>query len=396
VERADLARLLGAPSRPGRVPVAVAESDPAVFMSAFARAVATGGNVFLADPAWRATERFELVRHLEGARADERGWLMIPSGGSGGVVKFARHDGSTIAAAVAGFSAHFDLPRVNSVGILPLHHVSGFMAWMRSLLTGGTYVPWSWKELESGRFPAQTPPGCCLSLVPTQLQRLLGSSGAVEWLRKFRVIFIGGAPAWDGLLDQARRLGLPLSACYGATETAAMATAQKPEQFLAGQRGCGAPLPHVRIEIVAGGVVRVSAESLFRGYFPASSSERSWTTGDLGSLDDGGNLVILGRRDDLILTGGEKVTPAEVEAALRSSGEFEDVAVVGLPDPEWGQKVVACYPAMARAPDTERLRAALAGLAPFKHPKSYVGVTPWPRSAQGKINRAELARLAAR
>ena len=98
---------------------------------------------------------------------------MIPSGGAGGGLKFARHDGRTISAAVSGFRLHFGIERVNSVSVLPLHHVSGFMAWMRSALTGGVFVPWPWKEAESGRFPADKPPDCCLSLVPTQLQRLL-------------------------------------------------------------------------------------------------------------------------------------------------------------------------------------------------------------------------------
>jgi O-succinylbenzoic acid--CoA ligase len=106
-------------------------------------------------------------------------------------------------------------------------------------------------------------------------------------------------------------------------------------------------------------------------------------------------LVIFGRNDDVIVTGGKKVSAAEVEAALLASGEFEDVAVVGLPDAEWGQVVVACHPAGARAPRTERLARALSGLAPYKRPKRYAAISPWPRNAQGKVNRAELRILAA-
>jgi O-succinylbenzoic acid--CoA ligase len=76
------------------------------------------------------------------------------------------------------------------------------------------------------------------------------------------------------------------------------------------------------------------------------------------------------------------------------SGEFDDVAVIGIPDPEWGEVVVACHPAGARRPAAERLGEALSGLASFKRPKRYVAVSPWPRNPQGKINRTELLRLA--
>ena len=394
MERGDLAKLLGARAAPtGRVSRVVLESDPARFMSSFAEAASAGGNVFLADSAWRSAERAELARLVEAGGAGERGWLMIPSGGAGGALKFARHDGWTIAAAVEGFRRHFGMERVNSVGVLPLHHVSGFMAWMRSALTGGSFTPWNWKEVEAGRLPPAPPADGCISLVPTQLQRLLASAEAVAWLRKFRIIFLGGGPSWEGLVGEAARLGLPLSPCYGSTETAAMVAALKPEQFLGGWRGCGTPLPHAKVDLVDG-VLRGAGESVFRGYFPEIRAERSWLSGDLGSFDSRGSLIIHGRQDDIIITGGKKVSPGEVEAALRLAGEFEDVAVIGLPDPEWGQLVVACHPPLARALDRGRIEAALSGLAPFKHPKRYAGISPWPRNPQGKIERAELARLA--
>jgi O-succinylbenzoic acid--CoA ligase len=363
-------------------------------MASFATGVAGGGNLFLANPSWSSAERAELARLLGEDECSDRGWLMIPSGGAVGGLKFARHDGWTIAAAVDGFRRHFGMERVDSVCVLPLHHVSGFMAWMRSALTGGSFIPWAWKDIEAGRFPPNVPAGCCLSLVPTQLQRLLASSGAVAWLRKFGIVFIGGGPVWEGLVEEAAQLELPLSPSYGATETAAMVAALRPDQFLGGRRGCGAPLPHARIDVAGGGVVRVAGESLFRGYYPEIRNERSWITGDIGAFNPEGSLFILGRVDDIIMTGGKKVSPAEVEAALRSSGEFDDIAVIGLPDPDWGQRVVACHPAGARAPSLDKVKAALSGLAPFKHPKRYAGISPWPRNAQGKIDRAELARLA--
>jgi O-succinylbenzoic acid--CoA ligase len=173
-----------------------------------------------------------------------------------------------------------------------------------------------------------------------------------------------------------------------------MATAVRPAEFLAGMRGCGSPLPHAAVDFV-GGVVRVTGDSVFRGYYPELRADRAWLTEDLGHFGPDGSLVIEGRRDDVIITGGQKVSPPEVEALLRASGEFADVVVVGVPDPEWGQSVVACHPRAARPIAREAVDAALVDIAAYKRPKHYVEVSPWPRNAQGKISRPELARLAA-
>ena len=371
---------------------AVVDEDPGAFLASFADAVAAGGEVFLANPAWRSRERQELAALMQASEPASEGWLMVPSGGSGGRLKFARHDLGTLEAAVRGFQRHFGMGRVSSIGVLPLHHVSGLVAWMRSVLTGGTYIPAAWKELEAGRLPERIPNECCISLVPTQLGRLMASPASADWLRRFRVIFVGGGPAWAALTERAAELRLPLSPCYGATETAAMATALRPEEFLRGVRGCGSALPHASVDFVQG-VVRISGESLFRGYYPERSASRSWLTEDLGGFNGDASLVILGRRDSVIVTGGKKVSPQEVEAVLRRSGQFEDVAVIGLPDPDWGEAVVACHP--PGAPRMGEVEAALAELEPFQRPKRYVAVSPWPRNDQGKIDRADLARLAA-
>ena len=131
---------------------------------------------------------------------------------------------------------------------------------------------------------------------------------------------------------------------------------------------------------------------MFRGYFPEWRSERDFTTDDLGFIDGHGHVQVTGRRDGMIITGGKKVQPAEVEAALRATGEFDDVAVLGVPDTEWGEAVVACYPVTARAPDLDRVARTLAlQLAAPARPKRYMAVADWPRNAQGKLNRTLLA-----
>ncbi len=350
-----------------------------------------GGFVFLCDPHWTTAERDEARRQFDAARAlpaPDLGWLAIRTGGSGGGVKFARHDAATLTAAVDGFARHFSLARVNTVGVLPPWHISGLMARLRCAATKGHYVDATWKDLERGlypRLPDAEP--WVISLVPTQLQRLLASEPGVRWLGRFALVSVGGGPLWPGLAEAACERGLRLSASYGMTETAAMVAAQRPEDFLAGDRSCGRALPHAQLTIDASGRIVIRGASLFRGYFPAVQTEGEWTTEDLGELDGGGRLHVRGRADEMIITGGRKVFPAEIEAALLASGVVTDVVVLGVPDAEWGQRVVAFHPASSPAPDFTRV---LRQLAPHQRPKAFVAIADWPRTAQGKVNRAAL------
>ena len=400
MDRLELTRRLEAVLGPvpagaaGRTGIAVvAEREPARFKAALAAAVAGRGPVVLADPGWGERERGELRALLAAGDATERGerddgWLLIPSGGTGGRVKLARHDGATLAAAAAGFADHFGIRKVDAVGVLPLHHVSGLMGWLRSVVTGGRHAAADWKDVEAGRWPEPPAGGTAtLSLVPTQLQRLLGRPEAEAWLRRFAAVAVGGGPAWAELLERAAAARVPLAPSYGMTETAAMATALRPEEFLAGGRSSGRALPHARVEIGADGRIGVGGASLFRGYYPERRHGTIFRTEDTGNFDAQGCLHVAGRSDAAIVTGGKKVQPAEVEAALRASGECDDVAVIGVPDPEWGEAVVACYPGGGRRPDAAKAAAALPGWA---RPKRWVPVEPWPRNAQGKVNRAVL------
>lgn len=398
MERADLAALLGrrlslfAPR--DRV---VCEDSADGFQRAFADAVADGGTVFLADPRWTSMERAQfdaLCREGQGQPAGDggRGWLCIPTGGSTGLIKLARHDTHTLQAAITGFCRHFECGRVDVCGVLPLHHVSGLMAWLRTVVSGGVYQAGDWHEIQRGRRPDLDAREPFLSLVPTQLQRLLGDPGAEEWLRRFAAVFIGGGPVWPELLDAAQEAKLPISLSYGMTETAAMVTALRPAEFAQGHRSSGRSLPHAHVFLDAEESVVIEAESLFLGYYPALPEKiRQWSPRDRGALDREGYLSILGRTDDLIITGGEKVDPGVVEQVLRSTGAFSDVAVLGVRDPDWGQVVVACYPARQPTPDWAHVQEVVKSqLSAFRRPKRYLPIDPWPRNEQGKLNRGRL------
>lgn len=373
MERAELRRLLEA--------TGVAEEREGVF--------------FLCDPRWGKAER-EQVRKLRELRANdgaEEGWVCVPTGGTSGAIKFARHDERTLGAAARGFVEHFGVQKVNAVDVLPPFHVSGLMARVRCAVSGGTHVAWEWKRLERGERPvvSEDEPWV-LSLVPTQLQRLLAAKEAAEWLRRFRVVLIGGAPAWKELLDAAAEARVRVALSYGMTETAAMVAAQRPEEFFAGDRSSGTAMPHAKIVCEADGAIAIEGASLFRGYWPEWRAARSLETSDEGEIDESGRLRVRGRRDAVIITGGEKVNPLEVEMVLRASGQFDDVAVVGVPDAEWGAAVVACYPRGKRAIDWRAVERGLAALAGFKRPKRFVAVAEWSRNEQGKVRRSELVR----
>jgi len=354
---------------------------------------AVGRMLFVLDPGWgpEARREAEALLTLPDGRPpqEERGWLALPTGGSGGGVKWARHDEATLAAAVAGLRAHFLIGSINAVDVLPAHHVSGLMARVRAEVSGGTHLPWAWKRLEAGDCPELLgrPDGWVLSLVPTQLQRLLRQPAATAWLRGLRVVFLGGGPAWPDLLRRAREEGLRLAPSYGMTETAAMVAAVRPEEFLAGREELR-PLPHAELAVDGEGRLRVSGASVCRGLWPEWRDEGRWTTGDRAEAR-GEGWVILGRADQVIITGGRKVDAARVEAALRGAGVWDDVVVLGMPDPEWGESVVAFHPAGSPRADPV---AALAGLAAWERPRRWVAIEVWPRNAAGKVDRAALRR----
>ncbi len=364
------------------------------------------GFTFLVDPNWTDPQRaqFNALLKSEVVANTGQGWLCIPTGGSSGTVRFARHDESTLGAAVKGFCAHFDLSQVNVVDVLPPWHVSGLLARVRSAATGGRHVPWDWKRLAGSDYPVlEENIPWLLSLVPTQLQRLLNQPSAKRWMERLSLVIVGGGPVWADLAAEARNSNIPIVISYGMTETAAMVASQTVNEFKAGDRSCGYPLPHARVMIrpelseaiheSESGIVCVSGESVMRGYFPNFGAEGNFETADFGRVDADGRLHIDGRRDDVIITGGEKVNLREVEAVLCSTGSFSDVAVVAVSHPEWGEEMVACYLAEVAISPTE-IDALVSGvnLARHQRPKRYLAIPAanWPRNAQGKLNRTVL------
>jgi o-succinylbenzoate---CoA ligase len=331
--------------------------------------------------------------------------ILIATGGSSGQIRFATHTWETLSAAVWGFRQHFQIDRVNSCCVLPLYHVSGLMQFMRSFLTGGKLALYPFKELETGELPNFDPADFFLSLVPTQLQRLLQAERS-DWLAAFRAVLLGGAPAWADLLEQAKRSRIPLAPTYGMTETAAQIATLKPTEFWQGETNCGRVLPHAQVTIRDQqgyplapnqiGRITIQSPSLTLGYFPNYfEAPTEFQTDDLGYVDDRGYLTVVGRNSSKIITGGENVFPAEVEAVIRSTRSIADVCVFGLPDRHWGEVVTAVYVPLEPQISLTELRSFLTKtLSNYKQPKHWIAVKQLPRNAQGKLNYAQLKAIA--
>jgi O-succinylbenzoic acid--CoA ligase len=217
---------------------------------------------------------------------------------------------------------------------------------------------------------------------------------------------LGGAPAWAELLEEARRQNIPLATTYGMTETASQVVTLKPEAFLSGNNSSGKVLPHAQVTIrsttgeILGanqtGIITIQTDSLALGYYPKRFTQQPYfQPDDLGFFDEQGYLTVVGRRSNKIITGGENVFPAEVEAAILATQVVADVCVIGLPDHYWGQVVTAVYIPSSLDVSTASLQAAVENkLSKFKQPKYWVAVETLPRNAQGKVNYDQLKKMA--
>lgn len=401
--------------RPGTGPVLVAESNPLVFLAEFFAALLAGRPVVIGSFAWAEREwaRAEEILGGDGMvfatdgvgcsatgsrapGADLRpGEILIPTGGSSGALRFARHSWETLAAAAEGFRTHFGGGAVDSLCVLPLYHVSGLMQAVRSLMSGGTFIPLEWQRVAQGEVPFGA--NQFLSLVPTQLHRLLARECDLTWMRELKAIPLGGAAASAALLEKAAEQRLPIALSYGMTETAAMVTALRPEEFAGGRRDCGSSLPHAQVRVGARGSIRVKSASLFCGYAPGDAGAGEWwETGDVGSWSPEGGLEIAGRAGRWIVTGGEKVSLDEVEEVLKHEAGVKEVTAFGVEDPEWGQALAAAYVPGQGGQSIDARRALAGRLMPHKIPKFLFPLEELPRTAAGKIDRARLEQIAGR
>ncbi|WP_445630610.1 2-succinylbenzoate--CoA ligase [Nostoc sp. DSM 114167] len=404
--------------------IILAEREPVRFLASFIAACAANCPVFLCNPDWGTQEWqqvFDLVQPDIIWGMGHGAWnignenniqcpipnsIMIPTGGSSGQIKFAIHTWETLTASIQGFTEYFQLKQVNSFCVLPLYHVSGLMQFMRSFTTVGKLNIQPFKAVESSQILNIKQSEFFISLVPTQLQRLLQNPELTKWLSQFNTVLLGGAPAWNELLEKARFHRIRLAPTYGMTETASQIATLKPDDFLSGKISSGQILPHAKVtirnqqgEILNSnqiGNITIQAQSLALGYYPITrENQTDFQVDDLGFLDEQGYLNIVGRNSDKIITGGENIYPAEIESAIQATQMVADICVIGIPDKHWGQALTAIY--IPNKSDTSALKIQTLlkdKLSRFKIPKYWIPQQNLPRNSQGKINRQQLQQIA--
>ena len=402
-------------------------SNPLEFLAAYMACAMLQCPVFLGNPAWTQQEREQaqaiadphLIWSDQGTdvfptatpNPTALGWIMVPTGGTSGQIKFAIHTWKTLGAAVSGMQQFFfraESTPIHSCCVLPLYHVSGLMQFMRSLLTGGmlTIIPFQvfWEgisphpDLASFLSPrSRLNQEFFLSLVPTQLSRLLKRTNREQlaWLAQFNCILLGGAPALSQLLNQARQYHLNLAPTYGMTETGAQVMTLRPEQFRQGQLPPGEILPHIRLNLRASssqkGQMQWSGPSVCFGYYPQVVPDQIFLADDIAERSDTGGLHLKGRASRKIISGGENIYPEELESVLLAMTEIEDACVFGMPDSDWGEMTIAAYVTSEESLSITDLTLRMkASLASYKCPKVWWRSPFIPRNAQGKI---ELKRL---
>jgi O-succinylbenzoic acid--CoA ligase len=348
-------------------------------------------------------------------RADEPSGLapdtavVIATSGSTGEPK-----GAELSAAALLHSARATLDRVGArpgqrwLCCLSPAHVAGIQVLVRSLVAGT--VPVMIDRVDADGLASS---GCShISLVPAQLTRLMdesaggpepkivlstnqlpaaaaASAGAVAALARFQSVLLGGAAAPAGLVAAAREAGIPVTTTYGMTETCG---------------GCvydGVPLDGVSVATEADGRIRIAGPVLFSGYrrrpdLTAAALQDGWfVTSDLGKVDQSGHLLVRGRADDVINTGGQKVVAGEVAAVLETCPGVREVVVIGRPDPQWGERVTAVVVPVdpADPPALDLLRKHVqASLPRYAAPRQVELVDVIPLLASGKPDLMALRR----
>jgi O-succinylbenzoic acid--CoA ligase len=318
--------------------------------------------------------------------------VIVATSGSTGVPKLALLSLSSLLASARTSAPACALTRHDRWRLsLPLFHVGGLGIVFRSLVTGSSI------SLTKSDCGIAEPATTHLSLVPTQLYRLLRDSQSRAALRQKRCVMLGGAPIGTRILREAIELGIQVMATYGLTEMGSVVTlASTPVILEDGTVSLGRPLTGRKIHLSAEGELLTRGETLFTGYITTEGlslplDEAGWfATGDIGKILSDGTLAITGRKDAQFISGGENINPEMIENALTSLSGIMAACVVPIPNDEFGQRPFAFVVSERAHLDIEEIREALRPHIPgFALP---VGIQEAPRdliTATGKISRSE-------
>jgi fatty-acyl-CoA synthase len=328
--------------------------------------------------------------------------LLVYTSGTTGEPKGAMHTAAGLRAnTVAAIAAQQFTAATRVLSVLPLFHAGGLnIQTLPALAAGG-------KVLLHPRFDAglwfdaveQWRPTTSL-LVPAVMRALLDHP---RWphadLSPLQFVNSGSQIVPRGLIEAFHDRGIPVAQVYGATETGPVSIVLRPDEALAHPGMVGRPALGVQVKLQADGEIRLKGANLMRGYHRSAErgvDEQGWfRTGDLAVMHDGGFIEVVGRSSERIISGGENIHPAEIENLLGNHPGIADCAVVGLPDERWGEvpvlAVVLQPTAVLDEPALHRVWQDR--LARFKWPRAVHVLPALPKTALGKVRRAELARL---
>jgi O-succinylbenzoic acid--CoA ligase len=281
---------------------------------------------------------------------------------------------------------------------LPFYHIGGFQIVCRSLFSGCSIIlPQSLQTDVLTKSIKEFNP-THLSLVSTQLDKLIQQN--IKPNDSLKISLIGGGFVDDELMIEADKLGWKPYRVYGSSETASMVTAISVNEIKTKPQSVGKALNNVQINIAEDSEILVKSDSLFLKYLSDESETKLklvddyYYTGDLGFLDDDGYLFIEARRTDLIVTGGENVNPIEVEKVVLNIKGIKEVCVFPKPSKTWGQ-IVAC--AIVKEDESineimikENLKKIIAG---YKIPKEFIFTNELPRTSLGKFEREKIRKM---
>jgi len=348
-----------------------------------------------------ATDVLALVR-LQAGAADgvhDGDLLLVYTSGTTGAAKGAMH---TRAGLQAGVQAAIAAQGLNAqslvLSVLPLFHVGGLCIQTLPALAVGAkvllhprFAAEAWFDAVASWRPTTT------LLVPAVMKALIDHPRwASADLSSLAFVNCGSQIVPRALIDAFHARGVPVAQVYGATETGPVSIVLKPDEAVVHAGMAGRPALGVQLKLAADGEILLKAPNLMRGYHrssePAFDKEGWFHTGDLALQHESGCIAVVGRRSERIISGGENIHPAEIEAVAAERPDILECAAVGVPDVRWGEvPMLAVVPRPGCVFDALALQALFdSRLARFKHPRQLRVVDALPRTALGKVALADL------
>jgi malonyl-CoA/methylmalonyl-CoA synthetase len=346
--------------------------------------------------------KLRLVEHvLDAASADDLALIAFTSGTTGRPKGAMLSHGNLLAGAQSLVEAWEWSPDDRLLHALPMFHMHGLGAGINGSLTAGAAMVVLPRFAPRAVVDALAAYDATMFFAVPTMYALMREADALPGLRGLRLLVSGSAPLDPVLFADVEAIaGQAPVERYGMSETVMLTS--NPVRGDRRPGSVGLPLPGVQVRLGQGGGVEVDGPSVFRGYWErpdataqAFTSDGWFRTGDIGERDADGYLRLVGRASDLIITAGYNVYPREVEDVIREHEAVVDIAVVGLPDPTWGETVAAFVVLRGGLAELEPELVAVVGerLAAYKRPRRWVAVDALPRNAMGKVQRDALRAL---